>query len=158
VRVLNPLFDRNGILWSLSTLIDAPLKSYNPATNQWRSYDFTDVIVDGFSGGNLGYADMVIGTDETKWIASYNNGLIGFNENGGNPILKSISEEASNLPTELTTALALDNRNQLWIGTFRGLRVLFNTSNFFTDDNIRVDEIIIEEISFYKRQLAFAFK
>ena len=145
VRVLNPLFDRNGLLWSLSTLIDAPLKSYNPATNQWRSYDFTDVIVDGFSGGNLGYADMVIGNDETKWIASYSSGLIGFNEKGGDPIIKSISEEESNLPTEFVTALALDNRNQLWIGTFRGLRVLFNTSSFFTDDNIRVDEIIIEE-------------
>ena len=43
------------------------------------------------------------------------------------------------------TALAIDNRNRLWIGTFRGLRVLYNTSNFFTDDNVRIEEIIILE-------------
>ncbi len=153
VRVLNPLFDSNGLLWTLSTLIDEPLKSFNPATNQWRSYDFTDVIIDGFTGGNLGYADIVIGNDETKWIASYKYGLIGFNENGNNPLIKSISNEDANMPTELATALVLDNRNQLWIGTLRGLRVLYNTSNFFTEENIRVDEIIIEEDGIAKELL-----
>lgn len=153
VRVLNPLFDSNGLLWTLSTLIDAPLKSYNPSTNQWRSYDFTDVIIDGFTGGNLGYADIVIGNDGTKWIASYKYGLIGFNENGNNPLIKSISNEDANMPTELATAVALDNRNQLWIGTFRGLRVLYNTSNFFTEENITVDEIIIEEDGIAKELL-----
>jgi len=153
VRVLNPLFDSNGLLWTLSTLIDEPLKSFNPATNQWRSYDFTDVIIDGFTGGNLGYADIVIGNNETKWIASYKYGLIGFNENGNNPLIKSISNEDANMPTELATALVLDNRNQLWIGTLRGLRVLYNTSNFFTEENIRVDEIIIEEDGIAKELL-----
>ena len=153
VRVLNPLFDRNGLLWTLSTLIDKPLKSYNPATNQWKSYDFTDVIIDGFTGGNLGYADIVIDNDETKWIASYKYGLIGFNENGNNPLIKSISSSEENMPTDLATAVALDNRNQLWIGTFRGLRVLYNTSNFFTEENITVDEIIIEEDGIAKELL-----
>jgi hypothetical protein len=153
VRVLNPLFDDNGILWTLSTLIDKPLKSFNPANNQWRSYDFTDVIVDGFTGGNLGYADMVIGNDQTKWIASYKFGVIGFNENGNNPLIKSISKNEENMPTELATAVALDNRNQLWIGTFRGLRVLYNTSGFFTDDDVTVDEIIIEEDGIAKELL-----
>ena len=153
VRVLNPLFDDNGVLWTLSTLIDEPLKSYNPANNQWRSYDFTDVIVDGFTGGNLGYADIVIGNDQTKWIASYKYGVIGFNENGNNPLIKNISKNEENMPTELATAVALDNRNQLWIGTFRGLRVLYNTSSFFTNDNITVDEIIIEEDGIAKELL-----
>ena len=57
------------------------------------------------------------------------------------------------MPTELATALVLDNRNQLWIGTLRGLRVLYNTSNFFTEENIRVDEIIIEEDGIAKELL-----
>ncbi len=153
VRVLNPLFDRNGLLWTLTTLIDEPLKSYNPATSQWKSYDFTDIIIDGFTGGNLGYADIVIGSDDTKWIATYKYGLIGFNENGNSPLIKSVSKEEQNMPTELATAVALDNRNQLWIGTFRGLRVLYNTSNFFTEENTTVDEIIIEEDGIAKELL-----
>ena len=153
VRVVDPIFDANGVLWTLSTLVDDALKSFNPATNQWRSYDFTDVIIDGFTGGNLGYGDIVIGSDNTKWIASYKYGLIGFNENGNSPLIKSVSTLEENMPTELATALALDNRNQLWIGTFRGLRVLFNTSNFFTEENTTVDEIIIEEDGIAKELL-----
>ena len=153
VRVLNPLFDRDGVLWTLSTLVDNALKSFDPSTGQWKSYDFTPVTGDGFTGGNLGYADIVIGNDGTKWIASYKFGLIGFNENGSSPLIKSVYKEEENMPTELATAVALDNRNQLWIGNFRGLRVLYNTSNFFTDDNITVDEIIIEEDGIAKELL-----
>ncbi|MFV9549681.1 ABC transporter substrate-binding protein [Algibacter sp. PT7-4] len=153
VRVLNPLFDNDGVLWTLSTLIDNALKSYSPSTGQWKSYDFTPVTGDGFSGGNLGYADIVIGNDGTKWIASYKFGLIGFNENGSSPLIKSVYREEENMPSELATAVAIDKRNQLWIGNFRGLRVLYNTSNFFTEDNITVDEIIIEEDGIAKELL-----
>jgi hypothetical protein len=39
----------------------------------------------------------------------------------------------------------LDKRNQVWIGTTNGLRVLYNTSNFFNDDNVQVESIIILE-------------
>ena len=153
IRVGPSLFDRNGLLWTITALVDDPLKSYNPEKNQWKSYSFTDVISDGFSGGNLGFSDMVIGADETKWVASYRFGLIGFNENGSTQLIKSISDEEQNMPTDYVTALALDKRNQLWVGTLRGLRVLYNTSNFFTDDNVRVEEIIIEEDGIAKELL-----
>lgn len=149
IRVGPSIFDDSGLLWSITSFIDKPLKSYNPSTNQWRSFDFTDVIPDR----NLGFGDMVIGNDGTKWIASYEHGFIGFTEEGGSSQKKKIYKEDENMPTELVTSLALDNRNQLWIGTFRGLRVLYNTSDFFTNDNIRVDEIIIEEDGIAKELL-----
>ncbi|MCB0433014.1 MAG: ABC transporter substrate-binding protein, partial [Mangrovimonas sp.] len=38
-----------------------------------------------------------------------------------------------------------DKRNQLWIGTIQGLRVLYNTSGFFEEENPEVSSIIIEE-------------
>ncbi len=141
IRVGPLNFDDNGLLWTLTSRIDKPLKSYNPTNSQWKSYDFTDIIQDR----NLGFGDMVIGDDGTKWIASYEHGFIGFKESGGSVLKKKIYKEDENMPTDFTTALAVDNRNQLWIGTFRGLRVLYNTSGFFTDENIRVEEIIIEE-------------
>ncbi|WP_303316386.1 two-component regulator propeller domain-containing protein [Flavivirga abyssicola] len=149
IRVGPSLFDGNGLLWTMTSQIDAPLKSYNPDLNQWKSYSFTDVITDR----NLGFGDLVIGSDETKWIASYEYGLIGFSDNSGNPLLKSISSEEENMPSEYVTALALDERGQLWIGNFGGLRVLYNTSNFFNDENIRVEEIIIEEDGIAKELL-----
>ncbi|GGK31437.1 ABC transporter substrate-binding protein [Yeosuana aromativorans] len=144
VRVGPTAFDSKGFLWSVSSLINSPLKSYNPSNNQWVSYSFTDLIPSDF-GGNLGFGDIVIGADNTKWVGSYKYGLIGFNENGGKPLLKSLKDENQNMPNQYVTALAMDKRNQLWIGTLSGLRVLYNTSGFFTDDNVQADDIVILE-------------
>ncbi|MFD1161436.1 type IX secretion system anionic LPS delivery protein PorZ [Hwangdonia seohaensis] len=141
IRVGPTKFDNNGLLWTVTSRVDKALKSFNPNNNQWQSYSLSEVINDV----NLGFGDIAIGNDNTKWIASYQYGVIGFNENGSTPLMKSISKEEENMPTHYVTTLALDKRNQLWIGTFRGLRVLYNTSNFFTEENIRAEEIIIEE-------------
>jgi len=142
IRVGASNFDSNGLLWTVTSRIDSPLKSFNPSSNQWQSYSFTDIISDGFNE-ELGYGDVIIGNDGTKWIASFDHGIIGFNES--NSSLKFLSEEDRNMPSTRVMALALDNRNRLWVGTDRGLRVLYNTANFFTDDNVRVEEIIILE-------------
>lgn len=149
IRVGPALFDANGLLWTVTSVNDRPLKSYNPSSNQWKAFDFTGVIQDR----NLGFGDLVIGADDTKWIATYEHGFIGFKEDNGNILLKKVYKEEENMPTEYVTSLAIDKRNQLWIGTFRGLRVLYNTSNFFTDDDIGVDEIIILEDGIAKELL-----
>ncbi|MEN3323941.1 ABC transporter substrate-binding protein [Mariniflexile soesokkakense] len=151
IRVGESSFDNNGLLWTITSFINKPLKSYNPSNNQWKSYSFTDVIPAEY-GSNLGFADLEVGNDNTKWVASYKYGLIGFNENGGSPKIKSVYKESENMPVEFATALALDKRNQLWIGTFSGLRVLYNTSNFF-EDNVSVDEVIILEDGIAKELL-----
>ncbi|WP_034042683.1 hypothetical protein [Wocania ichthyoenteri] len=139
IRVGPFAFDRNGVLWTLTSQVEKPLKSFNPSNNQWQSYDFTQFKTE------LGFGNIVVGSDNTKWIAGYWNGVIGFNENNGTPLLKSISSEEDNMPSHIATAIAIDKRNQLWVGTDRGLRVIYNTSNFFTEANIRAEEIIIEE-------------
>ncbi|MFG6687975.1 ABC transporter substrate-binding protein [Mariniflexile sp. HNIBRBA6329] len=148
IRVGPTAFDANGLLWTVTSLNDSPLKSYNPSSNQWKSYSFSSII----QSRNLGYGDLVIGSDGTKWIASYDHGFIGFKENGNSVLIKNVKTEEKNMPTEYATALALDKRNQLWIGTFRGLRVLYNTSNFFEED-IKVDEIVILEDGIAKELL-----
>ena len=149
IRVGASEFDNNGLLWTITSLIDKPLKSYNPANNQWQSYSFTSVI----NNINLGFGDLVIGSDNTKWVSSYKYGLIGYNENNSSVKIKSLKDEAENMPTDYATSLAIDKRNQLWIGTYRGLRILYNTSGFFTDDNVRAEEIIILEDGIAKELL-----
>jgi ligand-binding sensor domain-containing protein len=42
----------------------------------------------------------------------------------------TIGTDTGNLPASDVRALAIDNRNQLWIGTIKGLRVLPNIGNF----------------------------
>ncbi|GGD18578.1 type IX secretion system anionic LPS delivery protein PorZ [Hyunsoonleella pacifica] len=144
LRLSGLQFDSEGLLWSITSLTQSPLKSYNPSTGQWRKYDFTEIIADPLAD-NLGFNKIVIAPDGTKFISSFSKGLIGFNENGSNFLLKQISTEEENFPDKSVRSIALDRRNQLWIGTHSGLRVLFNTANFFNEENTRVEEIIIEE-------------
>ena len=156
IRVSGIAFDSNGLLWSITSLVNRAIKSFNPTNNQWNSYSF-ESIIDNPVYDNLGFGDLIIDNNNTKWVSSFSKGVIGFNENNGSPLLKSIGEIDGNLPTKTVRALAIDNRNQLWIGTDIGLRVLYNTSNFFTDDDVAADEIIILENGIAKELLADQF-
>lgn len=152
IRVGSSVFDNNGLLWTVTSRVEKALKSFNPNSNQWVSFSFKNLI-DNALNDNLGFSDLIIGNDETKWTGSYNYGIIGFNENNGTPLLKNVSGEEANMPSNRVWALALDKREQLWIGTEGGLRVLYNTSNFFTEDNIKAEEIIILEDGIAKELL-----
>ncbi|MBT8267494.1 MAG: ABC transporter substrate-binding protein [Bacteroidia bacterium] len=157
IRVSGSTFDSNGLLWSMTCRVDRPLKSYNPSTGQWQGFDFSEVIPDGLFD-ELGFSDVVADNNGTKWIGALRSGVIGFNENGGNHLIKNIfDEEVANLPDPAVKSLAMDNRNQLWIGTIRGLRVLYNTSNFFDNVTIRTQPIIILEDGIPKELLQFQY-
>ncbi len=142
VRLTGLTFDRNGILWMMSSRVDRPVISYNPSTNQWQTYALDEFISNGLTD-ELGFSDIFVDVNGTKWIAAFNNGVIGFNENGGSNTMNNVSTLDQNIPALNIRALAIDNRNQLWIGTLKGLRVLYNTSNFLSDPNPSVSEIVI---------------
>ncbi len=138
---LTSKFDNEGNLWVTNGRVDRPLNKLS--NNNWKSFDFTSIIGDRFT--NLGFSNIEIHSNNNIFIGTHGFGLIGFNENNEDQLIKNISGEEKNMPSNNVYAIALDKRNQIWIGTGRGLRVLFNTSNFFEDDDIRVEEIIIEE-------------
>jgi flagellar motor protein MotB len=153
IRVAETSFDNNGLLWSISSLVQKPLKSFDPSTNQWRSYDFLELVPEAFD--NIGFKDLIIEPSGTVFVTSFSFGVIGFNPANG--AIKNISEGEGNLPVKFTRAIALDKRNQLWIGTHNGLRVLFNTSNFFSDENVTTEAIIILEDGIPKELLEGQF-
>ena len=155
VRISGTTFDNDANLWVLNSIIQKPLKKLNPTTNQWTSYDFSSIITDPMTDEN-GFSELVIGPDCTKWIGGLKKGLIGFNENGMN--LKNINDnDVANLPSTAVKALALDKNNVLWIGTYKGLRVLYNTSSFFTEEIVRTEPIIILEDGLPQELLAQQF-
>ena len=145
VRISDIEFDQNGVLWILNSRIDSPLKSYNLDNNSWNSYDFTEIINDGFQD-ELGFNDIEVDAYGNKWIAGLRSGLIGFNnESGTNQLRKVYNQDQSNMPSSYVKSIAVDNNNHLWIGTIQGLRVLYNTSNFFDTSFVTTQQIVILE-------------
>ena len=152
---LGPLkFDRNGLLWSMTCFVARPLKSYNPSSGQWQAYSFEEIIPNPF-GDELGFSDLEIDTNGTKWTGSFFNGVIGYNESGSR--VKRLYTQEQNMPSKSVKALAIDNRNQLWIGTEKGLRVLYNTSNFFDEPSVEASEIVILDDGIPKELLSNQF-
>ncbi|HSD13840.1 MAG TPA: T9SS type A sorting domain-containing protein [Flavobacterium sp.] len=140
VRVNGPAFDKNGNLWMTNSLVERAIKVMKK-DGQWQSYNLENVTINTL---NDSYAGIAIDKNGTKWIASYRNGVIGFNENYNNKfiLIKSGSDEG-NLPDNDVRCVAVDNRNQLWIGTFSGLRILPSVDRFLHDTSLDTNPIII---------------
>ena len=145
IRVSGSNFDASGLFWCVTAFVDKPLKSFNPLTNQWQGYSFSSLIEDPFD--NLGFKDLVIDNNQNKWLSSYEYGVVGVKTTGTSAIVKNVIGEdgEGNLPENYVSALKIDNRNQLWIGTIKGLRVLYNPESLFSDEGAQADEIIIVE-------------
>ena len=145
IRISDTEFDRSGVLWILNSKVDSPLKSYDFNVGLWDSYDFTTIIPSGLDD-ELGFSDIEVDAYGTKWIGGLSSGLIGFNNSNGSIKLKKINnEEQANLPSKNIKSLAIDKNNHLWIGTIQGLRVLYNTSNFFESNPVTQQIIILED-------------
>lgn len=132
-------FDRDGALWIINGRVENPLNRYKDG--QWSSYDFTSIIDP--PGSNIGFYDLAVSRDNIIFIGSFNYGLIAFRNTNGSQQLVFADTEENGFPSDQIRSLAFDNNGQLWIGTAFGLRVLYNPSNFF--ENQEVNNIVILE-------------
>jgi len=139
IRVNSPTFDREGNLWVTNAFVNRAIKVQRGT--QWQSYNLQGVTANFASGR---YNNMVIDKNRTKWIAAFNDGIVAFNENLNNKFI-NINVSNGNLPDPVVTCVALDNRNQLWIGTLRGLRIVSSIDRFLTEEEITTTNIVIQE-------------
>ena len=140
-RVNGPAFDKNGNLWMTNNFITKGLKVLK-SSGQWQSYDMSP-ISDYASTANYGI--LVVDKNNTKWIPTLQDGLLAFNENYPTKSTAIKSSTNGNLPDTNVRCLAIDNKNQLWIGTIRGLRIIQNVDSFLTDTDLQTKAIIILE-------------
>ena len=140
IRINSPAFDKEGNLWVTNGLVDRGIKVLR-ANGQWQSFDLTGITANLATGR---YNSMAIDKNSTKWIAAYNDGVVAFNENYSNKFIV-INQENADIPAPVVNCLAIDNRNQLWIGTMAGLRVLSSIDRFITETELDVFPIIIQE-------------
>ena len=140
IRINGTAFDKDGNLWTTNCRVKNAISVLKP-NNTWQS-----VSVESISPNfiNNDYGNIVVDKNGTKWMASTKDGVIAYNENN-NPVLKKISLDPGNLPVTRVNVVAIDTRNQLWIGTISGLRVLSSIDSFLTNDPLVTNSIIIED-------------
>lgn len=141
IRINGTAFDKAGNLWVTNSRIKNGLKVLK-TNGQWQSYAM-DGILESPNDNNFG--TIAIDKNGTKWLSTISDGVIGFNES--NNTFKKITSgsDTGNLPSADVRTVAVDTRNQLWIGTTKGLRVLSNVGNFQTEDQMTANPIIILE-------------
>ncbi|WP_395060963.1 T9SS type A sorting domain-containing protein [Flavobacterium sp.] len=143
IRINGPVYDKNGDLWMTNNFVTKPLKVLR-SNGQWQSYDFSSTesyqdLVD------TSYGTPVIDKNGTKWLSKGTNGLIAFNENYANKFISIKTGSLGNLPDNDVRCVAVDNKNQLWIGTTRGLRIIPTVDSFISETDIQTKAIIILE-------------
>ena len=139
IRINSPAFDKDGNLWLTNAFVQKAIKVLR-SNGQWQSYNLADVAPTVSTGR---YGPMAIDKNRTKWVPSINDGLIAFNENYNNKFIV-INTTNGNLPDNDVRCVAVDNRNQLWIGTYAGLRTV-SVDRFISSDELTTNAIIIQE-------------
>ena len=140
VRIRDVAFDSKGSMWSITSFVGKGLKK-RTVNGDWESVDLTSLIQINRASG---YSKLVISPNDEIYFGSANYGLIGYSEINGSPVLRSL-DVSDNLPTADVRSIALDFDNNLWIGTTEGLRVLYNASRLFTQSNLSVSPLILNE-------------
>jgi len=140
VRALGATFDSSGKLWIMNELTKEPLKVLNGT--QWQKYSFEDVY-GATAVKSVLYERMVIDRNGTKWIPTVENGLVAYNETMGPKFIKVTQDNG--LPSNYVKSLAIDLSGRLWIGTVKGLRVIYSTERFTDATSLDAVQVIIEE-------------
>lgn len=141
VRINGAAFDKSGDLWVTNSRVKNGIKVLR-TNGQWQKFSTNAALS---ASEDNSFSRMVVDRNGIKWMGTNRDGLLGFNDNG--LVFKKITAgpDTGNLPISDVRALAIDTRNQLWIGTTKGLRVLTNVGSFQSDEQPATRAIIIED-------------
>lgn len=141
VRINGAAFDKSGDLWVTNSRVKNGIKVLR-TNGQWQKFSTNAALS---ASEDNSFSRMVVDRNGIKWMGTNRDGLLGFNDNG--LVFKKITAgpDTGNLPISDVRALAIDTRNQLWIGTTKGLRVLTNVGSFKSDEQPATRAIIIED-------------
>jgi ligand-binding sensor domain-containing protein len=142
IRIEQSAFDKEGNLWLTNGLVKNGLKVLKK-NDQWQSFNMENILSKPLDGR---FTRLTIDRNSTKWICTLDDGLIAYNETYNN-VFKKINENSEDtpLPSNSVQAVTVDNRNQLWIGTRKGLRVISSVSSFLSEEPLKAYPIIIVE-------------
>ena len=142
IRLFGMDYDNQGNLWFTQSRIAEGLIKRTPE-GQFQRVDVNDIVN---TDSELALTEVVTTPQGYVFFGTAQSGLAGDDQNQNKFNRITEGEGNGNLPSVYIRALALDKQNRLWIGTFEGLRVLFNTGGFFEENaDVQAQEIIIVE-------------
>lgn len=139
IRIYGSEYDRQGNLWFVQSKVDEALIKLSSG-GQFQKIDVSNIIN---AKDDLAMTKLVIDRANNIFFGTYRNGLIGYNPTTNKFNKLGEGPGSGNLPSTSIRALALDSQNRLWIGTLRGLRVLYSPGSFFDEGNIPQSQAII---------------
>jgi len=144
LRIYGVAFDRNGTGWMTNTAGKDPILVTIDKNNQFNTY--TSNILRSNNPGSDAYLNPIIDKNGTKWFASRLSGVFAFNETKSNKAMKiDTGASTGSLPNISVRSIALDYKNELWIGTAKGLRIIRNVDQFLNNSQLNATNVIIEE-------------
>jgi len=142
IRLYGSEFDRQGNLWFVQSHYNEGLIKLS-INGQFQKIDISGII-DGEAEQAL--TNIAISQEGNIFFGTAQGGLIGYNPNSSRFNRIEEGEGNGNIPRNSVRSLAFDNQNRLWIGTTRGLRVLYSVGGFFEEGaEIDAQPIIILE-------------
>lgn len=127
IRIYGSEFDSQGNLWFVQSRTDKGLIRLSPE-GQFKKTDISRILN---AGSEVALTKLVVSRENYIFFGTYGSGLIGYNPSSGNFNRVGSNSGSGNLPSPSVRALALDAQNRLWIGTLRGLRILYSPGSMF---------------------------
>ena len=145
IRIGGLAFDPMGNLWMTNSNVAEPI-SVRKADGTWQSFAAGNKLSEFTALG-----DIIVTRSGHKWgIVPKVNGLFAMDDNGtlddtSDDIYEHVNivDRYGKIITNDVRALAEDHNGNLWLGTGRGILVIYSPYRLFTEGEIYAQEIIV---------------
>jgi len=139
-------FDNNKNLWVANCATNLPLLQLS-STGTWTSHPLPSQFSVNY------FYQLLVDDFNQKWIIGRGgaNGIGVFNENDlANPNdnsfqLLTASAGSGNLPSTTVFSMAKDKDGAIWMGTDKGVAVIYNPGSVFTGDDYDAQRILLQQ-------------
>lgn len=136
-------FDSKANLWATNS-ITSNILSVKKTDGNWRSFNLSPY-------NTIDVGQLLIDQNDQKWMVLRNNGLLVFNDNGtiDNPADDKVTNLTNvvgngNLSGDKVTCLAMDQDGFIWIGSDKGVSVIYSPWNVFKGSDFDAQTVRVE--------------
>ncbi|MCK5823273.1 MAG: T9SS type A sorting domain-containing protein, partial [Bacteroidales bacterium] len=145
VRIGGMAFDYDNNLWITNSLVENPIV-VKKANGDWLNYNFQNQI------SNIDVGEIIVTQNDDKWVVlPRGKGLFVFNTNNtidnfSDDTHKKVSllNDKGKIISNDIYSIAEDLEGEIWIGTDKGVVVIYNPQNVLSNNSYSATQPIIE--------------